>query len=56
MAAELALDESVQSQPLLDQIVNTKLSRCVGFDGLGAATGWLLAQCHHTAAALPKPL
>ena len=38
MAAELALDESAQSQPLLDQIVNAKPSRCVGFDGLGAAT------------------
>ncbi|MDE6280602.1 MAG: hypothetical protein K2M15_02225 [Oscillospiraceae bacterium] len=38
MAAELALGESTQSQPLLDQIVNTKSSRCVGFDGLGAAT------------------
>lgn len=38
MAAELALDESTQSQHLLDQIVNAKSSRCVGFDGLGAAT------------------
>lgn len=38
MAAELALNESVQSQPLLDQIVNTKPSRCVGFDGLDAAS------------------
>ena len=56
MAAELALDESTQNQPLLDQIVNTKPSRCVGFDGLGAATGRLLAQCHHTAAALPESL
>lgn len=43
MAAELALDESAQSQPLLDQIVNTKPSRCVGFDGLGAAEERLLA-------------
>ena len=38
MAAELALDESTQNQPLLDQIVNAKPSRCAGFDGLGAAT------------------
>ncbi len=38
MAAELALDESTQSQPLLDQIVNAKPSRCVGFDGLNAAS------------------
>lgn len=37
MVAELALDKSTQSQPLLDQIVNAKPSRCVGFDGLGAA-------------------
>ena len=38
IAAELALDESTQSQPLLDQIVNAKPSRCVGFEGLGSAS------------------
>lgn len=38
MAAELALDESTQSQPLLDQIANVKPSRCVGFEGLGSAS------------------
>ena len=43
MAAELALDESAQSQPLLDQIVNAKPSRCVGFEGLGAAAERLAA-------------
>lgn len=43
MAAELALDESTQSQPLLDQIVNAKPSRCAGFDRLGAATERLAA-------------
>ncbi len=43
MAAELALDESTQSQPLLDQIVNAKPSRCAGFEGLGAATKRLAA-------------
>ena len=43
MAAELALDESVQSQLLLDQLVNAKPSRCVGFDGLGAAAERLAA-------------
>lgn len=37
MAAELVLDESTQSQLPLDQIVNAKSSRCVGFDGLGMA-------------------
>ena len=37
MAAELALDESSQSQPLLDQLVNAKPSRCAGIEGLDAA-------------------
>ena len=37
MAAELALDESSQSQPLLDQLVNTKPNRCAGIEGLDTA-------------------
>nr|WP_325185173.1 hypothetical protein [uncultured Oscillibacter sp.] len=37
MAAELALDENSQSQPLLEQIINAKLSRCVGAESLGMA-------------------
>ena len=37
MAVELALDESRQSQPLLDQLVNAKPSRCAGTEGLGMA-------------------
>lgn len=37
MAAELALDESSQSQPLLDQLVNAKLSRCAGIEVLDTA-------------------
>lgn len=37
MAAELALDESSQSQPLLEQIVDAKPSRCAGVEGLGMA-------------------
>lgn len=37
MAAELALNESSQSQPLLEQIVNAKPSRCAGAEGLGMA-------------------
>ena len=41
IAVELALDESTQSQPLLDQIVNAKLSRCVGFEGLGSVSARL---------------
>lgn len=43
MAAELALDENAQSQPLLDQIVNAKPSRCAGFDSLGTAAERLTA-------------
>ena len=43
MTAELALAESTQSQHLLDQIVNAKPSRCVGFDGLGQASERLTA-------------
>lgn len=42
-AAELALDESTQSQPLLNQVVNAKSSRCAGFDGLGMAAERLSA-------------
>ena len=37
MATELALDESSQSQPLLEQLVNAKLSRCAGIEGLDTA-------------------
>ena len=37
MAAELALDKSSQSQPLLEQIINSKPSRCVGMEGLDTA-------------------
>lgn len=38
MAADLALDKSSRSQPLLDQTVNAKPSRCAGMDGLETAT------------------
>ena len=44
MAAELALDENSQGQYLLEQIVNAKHSRCVGFDGLGTAAKRLTAM------------
>lgn len=37
IAAELALDENSQSQPLLDQLVNAKPSRCADTEGLGMA-------------------
>lgn len=43
MATELVLDESVQSQPLLDQIVNAKSNQCAGFNGLGMAVERLSA-------------
>lgn len=43
MAAELVLDESTKSQPLLDQIVNAKSNRCASFDGLGLAVERLSA-------------
>lgn len=48
IAAEMALDESAQSQPLLDQLVNTKPSRCVSFDGLGMAVERLAAVLRET--------
>ena len=37
MAVELTLDESSQSQPLLEQIINAKPSRGAGAEGLGMA-------------------
>ena len=49
MAAELALDEGTQSQPLLDQIVNARPSRCVGFEGLGLASERLAAMLREMA-------
>ena len=44
MTAELALDESSQRQHLLDQIVNVKPNRCVGFEGMGMASERLAAM------------
>ena len=35
LALDLCLDPSSQVQPLLDHAVNTRSSRCVGFEGLG---------------------
>ena len=49
MAAELALDESTQSQPLLDQIVNAKPSRCVGYEAVGMASERLAATLREMA-------
>ena len=35
LALDLCLDSASQAQPLLDHAVNTRPSRCAGFDGLG---------------------
>lgn len=35
LALDVCLDAASQAQPLLDHAVNTRPSRCVGFDGLG---------------------
>lgn len=35
LALDLCLDPASQAQPLLDRTVNTRPSRCTGFDGLG---------------------
>ena len=35
LTLDLCLDTAGQAQPLLDHAVNTRPSRCVGFDGLG---------------------
>lgn len=35
LALDLCLDTASQTQPLLDHAVNTRPSRCVGFEGLG---------------------
>ncbi len=36
MALDLCLDTASQAQPLLDHAVNTRPSRCVGFEGHGS--------------------
>lgn len=35
LTLDLCLDSSSQAQPLLDHAVNTRSSRCAGFEGLG---------------------
>ena len=37
LALDWCLDTASQAQPLLDHAVNTRPSRCVGFEGLGKA-------------------
>ena len=35
LSSDLCLDPACHAQPLLDHAVNTRPSRCVGFEGLG---------------------
>ena len=37
LSLDLCLDTAAQAQPLLDHAVNTRPSRCAGFEGLGLA-------------------
>ena len=43
LALDLCLDTTQQGQPLLDQAVNTRPSRCAGVDGLGTGLERLAA-------------
>ena len=43
LSLDLCLDTASQAQPLLDRAVNTRLSRCVGFDGPGTGLERLAA-------------
>ncbi|MGN8966886.1 DUF6933 domain-containing protein [Intestinimonas sp. HCP28S3_D6] len=44
LALDLCLDPAGQAQPLLDHAVNTRPSRCVGFEGLGSALSRMAAS------------
>lgn len=44
LALDLCLDTSSQAQPLLDHAVNTRPSRCVGFEGLGLGLERMLKE------------
>ena len=44
LALDLCLDANRQAQPLLDHAVNTRPSRCVGFEGLGSALSRMAAS------------
>ena len=46
LALSLCLDTSSQAQPLLDHAVNTRPSRCAGFEGLGLSLERLAAGLH----------
>lgn len=44
LAMDLCLDTDHQAQPLLDHAVNTRPSRCVGFEGLGTGSERITAS------------
>ncbi len=44
LALDLCLDPAGQAQPLLDHAVNTRPSRCVGFESLGSALSRMAAS------------
>ena len=44
LALDLCLDADRQAQPLLDHAVNTRPSRCMGFEGLGSALSRMAAS------------
>ena len=48
---DLCLDTSRQAQPLLDHAVNTRPSRCAGFEGLGTGLARMAETLHEQEAA-----
>ena len=46
LALDLCLDTASQTQSLLDHAVNTRPSRCVGFEGLGTGLGRMKTTLH----------
>ena len=51
LALDHCLDPSSQVQPLLDHAVNTRLSRCAGFEGLGMGLDRIAPVLNHRKAA-----
>ena len=43
LTLDLCLDTASQAQPLLDHAVNTRPSRCAGFEGLGTGLARMAA-------------
>ena len=48
LALDLCLDTANQAQPLLDRAINTRPSRCAGFEGLGTGLERILALKEET--------